>query len=208
VSPDRTPIRVAIALAALGGALLAGCARTDAADREVAEGVARARAGDVEAALAHFERALRADADHPAALANAGLAALLADRPAAARDHLARLLAASPEDHRSRFLLARAHLALGETEPALAAARRAVADGFDDLAALTDEAFAPLRSDLRFVQALGLAAQHAGRRLPADAGGRLLLGDEPLHTLNLPGAAMCPPPAAAGPRDPDATSPR
>ena len=66
---------------------------------------------------------------------------------------------------------------------------------FADLDALTDGGFAPIQHELRFVQAVGLVAQRTGRPLPADAGGRLLLGDQPLHTVAFPGAKTCPPPA-------------
>src|SRR5690606_16700180 len=95
--------------------------------------------------------------------------------------------------------------ARGEREAAFSSLRKAVELGFDDPSALDDPGFAPLRSDLRFVQAKVLVAQRSGTRA-VDSMGRLLVGDAVLEKLRLPGstddAAACDPgetvPAAEG----------
>jgi predicted Zn-dependent protease len=168
-----------------------GCNRDPAAaDRLVATGVALAKAGETRAALEHFDRALRIDPEHPAALVNAGLASLLEGRPAEARDRLERYLVNDQAAVLPRVYLAHARAALDDRNGAIAALKEAVRLGFLDLDAFSDEAFRPLRSDVRFLQLASLVAQRRGQRLPVDDRGRPLFGDSPVRSLSVgPGPA-------------------
>ncbi len=177
--------------ACLALALAAGCTRdATVVDRLVAEGVERARSGDTAAALERFDRALAIDPEHPAALVNGGLAALLEARPADARDRLERFLARDETTALPRVYLAHARLALGDREGAIAALQDAVRLGFRDLDALADGSLGALRNDLRFIQLAALVAQKHGRRAPTDVRGRPLFGDSPVRSLAAPGLAQ------------------
>lgn len=176
--------RTMIALAAI--VILAACSGQDVGEL-VAEGAAHARAGNTAEALAAFERALAIEDDHPGALYNAGLAALLLDQPERGRAHLEKLVAFAPDDGRALHLLARARMVLGDGDGALDVLRRSVQAGFVDLEALNDDLFAPLRNDLRFVQLVSLAAQRGGQQAAIDDRGRMILGGTPVSRLQLPG---------------------
>lgn len=186
-----------VGLAAAPGA---GCGPNPAAvDRLVAEGVDLAKAGETASALERFDRALRFDPEHPAALVNGGLAALLEGRPEEAKHRLERYLASDDRAVLPRVYLAHALAALGDHDGAIAALQAAVRHGFRDLEALSSEAFQPLRHDLRFVQLTSLVAQRNGRRAPVDDRGRPLFGGEALRTLSVPGVEA----ACADPLPPD-----
>jgi tetratricopeptide (TPR) repeat protein len=169
-------------------ALVAACGRDGAAiDRLVEEGVERARSGDHAGALARFDRALATDPDHPAALVNGGLAALLESRPADARVRLERYLEFHPDAVLPRVYLAHALIALEDREGALAALQHAVGNGFRDLDTFSHESFSSLRNDLRFLQLTSLVAQRNGQRAPTDERGRPVFGLAPVRSLSGPG---------------------
>lgn len=179
--------------------LLVACARNAdrEADRLVAEGVRYAEAGDTAAALERFDRALTLAPEHPAALVDGGLAALLHGRPADARARLERYLADHPDEVLPRVYLAHALLALDDRDGAIGALQQAVRLGFRDLDALMDGGFGAIANDLRFIQLASLVAQRNGQRVPVDHLGRPLVGDRPVRSLTAPALGQaCTPPAS------------
>jgi Tfp pilus assembly protein PilF len=90
-------------------------------------GVALAREGKLDEALAAFERATRADAEEPAYWLNLGLVQLRAQKPDAAIEPLRRVLSLQPGDVEARTLLALALEQSGRDDEA--AAERAILNG-------------------------------------------------------------------------------
>jgi tetratricopeptide (TPR) repeat protein len=142
---------------------LAGCASSAAeAEKEASAGLAKARAGEIAAAIGHFERALTLDEHNPKARYNLALAHLVFRRGPEAAAHLRRYLATRPDDAPARFELGRALALAGEREAAIAELQRAAALGFEDFQALEDGGFEAIEDDVRFVQLRVLLAQRAG----------------------------------------------
>lgn len=172
------------------------CNRMGEVEGLVARGVSLASEGKTGDALAHFDRALDLDPDHPAALVNGGLAALIEGRAPVAKARFERYLSENGDDVLPRVYLAHALVALDDREGAIAALQRAVGLGFGDLDALTDGSFRALQTDIRFIQLASLVAQRTGRRAPVDDRGRILIGGLPVRSLSgpsLPSACDTPP---------------
>ncbi len=179
-----------IALAAV--LLTAGC--TGARDRAEAlatEGLAQARAGQLDRAVEIFRQALREDPSHPKARYNLGVAFLAQNRADEAAAEFRAFLAGKPDDAPGLFQLARAQARAGRPEEAIAALQRSVALGFDEHPAMGLPELQPLRRDLRFVQLEAVVAQRAGVRPPAatEFAGRdgVAYGGERLPAAPLPG---------------------
>jgi len=184
----------------LAGAACSQHPAIDEADDLAAQSVVLARTGQLEAALDGFERALALDSANLRALYNGGLAALELHRLPLAEQRLAAFLRLQPDDALGHLQIARVHAARGERDAAFDELRNAVRLGLADPTALDEPELAPLRSDLRFVQAKVLVAQRSGTRA-VDAMGRLLVGDKVLEKVQLPGdgapEAACEPAVAS-----------
>ncbi len=153
-------LRIALLLLALP---LAACtSRAERAEREASSGLARARAGELPAAIEHFERALALDEENPKARYNLALAHLVFRRGRDAATHLRRYLEARPDDPPARFELGRALALAGERDAAIGELQRAAELGFADFQALENGGFESLEEDVRFVQLRVLIAQRAG----------------------------------------------
>jgi len=171
----------------------AACARPPA-EREARAGVERAKEGDVEQAMAHFERALALDPDQLVALFNLGLAHLQQGQYVQAAERLARFAELRPDDARGHFELARARALAGWPEPALASLKRAVELGFADYDLLVgDGVFQPLYAMPQYVALEMTVAQRAGVEpragvLGAPGGDTLGPGTQTLPGVRLPQA--------------------
>ena len=96
------------------------------AETNFALGNLRHTEGQVEAAKALYEAALRADPNHNGALTNLGIVALDQNRPAVALDYFRKCLGVEPRNPKAHYLLAKALLAAGDSAGATEALRRAV----------------------------------------------------------------------------------
>jgi tetratricopeptide (TPR) repeat protein len=162
--------------------VLGGC--TSVAEDRASEGLALARAGDLEGARRAFESALATDGHCLKALYNLGLLDQVEGRPRDALSVFERFVALRPGDAPGQFEVARAHAILGEKDAAIAALRRAVELGFGDHAALTGPEFAPLQGELGYVMLEVTVAQRSGvpsQRVAPGAGASASTGARPIR---------------------------
>ena len=150
---------------ALAAVLLAvGCGARDRAETLASEGLARARAGQLDLAAETFRQALREDPTNPKARYNLGVALLSLGRADEAAAEFRRFVEERPHDAPAHLQLARALARTGRPEAALTALQRSVAEGFAEPEAMKLPELDPLRRDLRFVQLEAVIAQRAGVR--------------------------------------------
>ncbi|HEY0839918.1 MAG TPA: tetratricopeptide repeat protein [Vulgatibacter sp.] len=149
------------------------------------EGMAFFRGRMYEAALERFDGALALQPENDVALRGSAGALLALGRAEDAAERFSRYLELEPRDPDGHVGLAGALAKLGRKGEAIGALRAAVEAGLEDVRALDAEAFESLRQDIRFVQIAALLAQRAGVR-PTDDRGRLIVGGQPVRTLELP----------------------